>query len=433
MGIEPAFEEGLEIPYMYFECLDGGLITFGEHCDDCSETFDVSTCGEGATEVASDGSYCFIVPEEDNLVHTVSCSDDNSVAYVHVWVDAADCNDISGIPTEVHEHGSGACDQLAHEHGGEHDHEEEGEMPFEWAGVFSFDGAESEVVWSMQGDADGVYPDASMKLVLFPLTSPLSQADVHDNEETAALLMDGECEPTESGSDFSIDDEPLCFQLIVSSDSNDSEFNIDVAGLIGVAVFAEHVPIEFERDRHYFYDNTGFDIEPAFEEGLEIPYMYFECLDGGLITFGEHCDDCSETFDVSTCGEGATEVASDGSYCFIVPEENDLVHTVSCSTDNSVAYVHVWVDAADCNDISGIPTEVHAHGSGDCDQLAHEHGDEHDEEEEGEAPFEWAGVFSFDGADISQNVLWSMQGDADGVYPDATMKLVLFPVTSPIS
>merc|ERR1711907_570376 len=191
-----------------------------------------------------------------------------------------------------------------------------------------------------------------------------------------------------------------------SSDSVDSVFGIDATGISGLAVFAQHVPIEFERTIHYFFTASGVDIEPIAEIG-GIPYMYFECLDGGLITFGEHCDDCSETFDVTTCGEGATGVASDGSYCFIVPEEDNLVHTVSCSDDNSVAYVHVWVDAADCNDISGIPTEVHEHGSGACDQLAHEHGGEHDHEEEGEMPFEWAGVFSFDGAE--SEVVWSMQ------------------------
>ena len=35
----------------------------------------------------------------------------------------------------------------------------------------------------------------------------------------------------------------------------------------GLAVFAQHVPIEFERDQHYLKDSSGTDIEPVAEEG----------------------------------------------------------------------------------------------------------------------------------------------------------------------
>merc|ERR1712178_195738 len=105
---------------MYFECsADGTTISFGEHCEDCD---DLTTCGEYAEDVAADGSYCFIVPEEDNLVHTVECGDVDGTmtAFVNVWVCADDCNsDLTGTPTEVHPHESGLCEQLVHEHGGE--------------------------------------------------------------------------------------------------------------------------------------------------------------------------------------------------------------------------------------------------------------------------------------------------------------------------
>merc|ERR1712046_520203 len=86
-----------------------------------------------------------------------------------------------------------------------------------------------------------------------------------------------------------------------------------------------------------------------------------------------------------SCGEGAVGVASDGSYCFIVPEENDLVHTVYCSDDNTIAYVNVYVDAPSCEDLSSGITEVHEHASGECEQLAHEHGGDEEEDEEGGA------------------------------------------------
>merc|ERR1711907_697274 len=199
-----------------------------------------------------------------------------------------------------------------------------------------------------------------------------------------ALITSGACTPVASGETFTPPTNGGCFQFVVSSDSVDSVFGIDATGISGLAVFAQHVPIEFERTIHYFFTASGVDIEPIAEIG-GIPYMYFECLDGGLITFGEHCDDCSETFDVDSCGEGAVGVASDGSYCFIVPEENDLVHTVSCSDDNTIAYVNVYVDAPSCDDLSSGITEVHEHASGECEQLAHEHGGDEEEVDEGSA------------------------------------------------
>ena len=43
---------------------------------------------------------------------------------------------------------------------------------------------------------------------------------------------------------------------------DDSSYTIDTTGMSGLAVFAQHVPIEFERDQHYLKDSSGTDIEP---------------------------------------------------------------------------------------------------------------------------------------------------------------------------
>ena len=40
---------------------------------------------------------------------------------------------------------------------------------------------------------------------------------------------------------------------------DDSEFTLDTTALAGkgVAVYAEHVPLEFERTTHFLFDSTG--------------------------------------------------------------------------------------------------------------------------------------------------------------------------------
>ena len=95
----------------------------------------------------------------------------------------------------------------------------------------------------------------------------------------------------------------------------------------------------------------------------------------------EHCGDCTESFDMNSCGESGISVAADGDCCFTVPEENDLVHTVSCAKnakDVMMAYMNVFVDATNCAAVTKTttPTEVHEHVSGVCEQTAHEHGNE---------------------------------------------------------
>jgi len=48
----------------------------------------------------------------------------------------------------------------------------------------------------------------------------------------------------------------------VDDSKDDSTFTINTDGITGLAIYAEHVPIEFERDTHYLYDSSSVDIEP---------------------------------------------------------------------------------------------------------------------------------------------------------------------------
>jgi hypothetical protein len=65
-----------------------------------------------------------------------------------------------------------------------------------------------------------------------------------------------------------IDSPSSCFELHVGT-GDDSTFTIDTSDISGLAMFAQHVPTEFERDQHYLKDSTGVDIEPIAQEGAD--------------------------------------------------------------------------------------------------------------------------------------------------------------------
>ena len=140
---------------------------------------------------------------------------------------------------------------------------------FEWAGVFEI--ADNTHSWSMQAVAgeDGTlaYADPSMRLVLIP-TDTVTEEGLHGLEGGVEALIEGDsCTVVEDGESMTaIAPEGSCFELHVGT-GDDSSYTIDTTGMSGLAVFAQHVPIEFERDQHYLKDSSGTDIEPVAEEG----------------------------------------------------------------------------------------------------------------------------------------------------------------------
>jgi hypothetical protein len=150
---------------------------------------------------------------------------------------------------------------------------------FEWAGVFSLNGAVSPSKWSMQAAADGTYPEQSMKIVIIPTSTP-DAATLASLESDANTLVAGTCTAVADAASMTPDAAGSCFTLTVGSDI-DSEFDIVTTDLAGVAVFAQHTPIKFERDRHYFYDSaaTPADIEPI-AENLAFEWSGVFPLDG---------------------------------------------------------------------------------------------------------------------------------------------------------
>eukprot|EP01052_Picozoa_sp_SAG31_P042534 SAG31_NODE_6784_length_1889_cov_70.125698_1_plen_203_part_10 len=177
---------------------------------------------------------------------------------------------------------------------------------FEWAGVFAVD--DSSHTWSMQA-VDGEYADATMRLVLFPTDSPTAET-MESLEDQASSLMEGEsCAVIEDGESMSgITAEGSCFELHVGT-GDDSTFAIDTSGITGLAVYAQHIPIEFERDRHYLYDSSDVDIEPIAQESAggdhghshDHDHEELECLDFDAASAAEQqckaangCSECSD-------------------------------------------------------------------------------------------------------------------------------------------
>ena len=100
-----------------------------------------------------------------------------------------------------------------------------------------------------------------MKIVLYAVDDPSDiDATIHAYEEEAAALIDaddGSCKDINSGDTMDPSDAQACYNLVFDQDSNDSEFFINTDGLKGMVVFGQHVPIEFERDKHYLKDSSG--------------------------------------------------------------------------------------------------------------------------------------------------------------------------------
>ena len=102
--------------------------------------------------------------------------------------------------------------------------------------------------WSMQ-KVDGSYADQTMKLVLIP-TESTAEATMHELESGVEALMDGDCTVVEDGETMTpIMADGSCFDLHVGN-GDDSTFTMNTAGISGLAIYAQHVPIEFERDQH---------------------------------------------------------------------------------------------------------------------------------------------------------------------------------------
>jgi len=151
---------------------------------------------------------------------------------------------------------------------------------FEWAGTFAV--ADATHTWIMQKTGDPLeYVDPSMKLAVVSSTAisrrlkkrQLEGCEPQDPlfeslEASANALLEGACTPVNEGETFGpFTTDGGCFELINDPAKDTSRFVMNTEGITGKVVFAQHVPIEFERDTHYLQDSSGTDVEPVSQTG----------------------------------------------------------------------------------------------------------------------------------------------------------------------
>ena len=290
-----------------------------------------------------------------------------------------------------HGHHEGHGDEDGHEghgdgdghegHGDEDGHEGHGDEAFEWAGIFTM--SDATHTWSMQ-KVGGEYADPSMRLVLIPTDTP-DEATLHSLEDGVEALIEGDCTIVEDGETMqNIADTGTCFELHVGT-ADDSTFNMDTTGLSGLAIYAQHVPTEFERDQHYLKDSTGADIEPVAQEGggdhghhghgdHEDHADEAVCHDSETHQDTEHTDreSCEEAGNIWMAGEPndgtrgymTIHVENEGDYGFAVPSDISVFILMS---EGHEGHDHGGHDGHD------------DHGEGGHDDDAHDE-DGHDED-----------------------------------------------------
>ena len=226
-------------------------------------------------------------------------------------------------------------DDDGHEgHGGHDGHEGHGDEAFEWAGIFALNDASH--TWSMQ-KVGGAYADPSMRLVLIPTDTP-DEATLHSLESGVEDLIEGDCQVVEDGETMqNIASTGTCFELHVGQ-GDDSTFNMDTTDMAGLAIYAQHVPTEFERDQHYLKDSAGTDIEPVAQEGgdghghhdghgdEEEPYCH---TPDHVNTDHSNREDCEAAGNIWMAGEPndgtrgylTIHVENEGDYGFAVPSD----------------------------------------------------------------------------------------------------------------
>lgn len=147
--------------------------------------------------------------------------------------------------------------------GDDHDHDDEHEEPYEWAG--SFDVSDHDTVEWIAQKVDGAYADDHMQMFIMEIDSA-EEEDLEDADENYAeeILEAGDCTEIDNGGTISMSS-TTCYELHFDDSSYQSLFTIDVTDVDYFAVFTEHVPTEFERTSHYLLGTDGEEIEPEHE------------------------------------------------------------------------------------------------------------------------------------------------------------------------
>jgi zinc transporter ZupT len=133
---------------------------------------------------------------------------------------------------------------------------------YEWAGIFST--PESTYMWTAQKVVSGgvaAYADATMKVAVLPASAANDTALIGLKSAGNTAVQLTNCETKTFGATLT----PMankCYNLQFKQNFWQSLYEIDATNHANVAIFAQHVPTEFENTAHYLKDDHGDDIEP---------------------------------------------------------------------------------------------------------------------------------------------------------------------------
>jgi len=135
-----------------------------------------------------------------------------------------------------------------------------GKELYEWAGIFEV--PDAKYMWISQ-TVKGKYADDDMKIAIIP-TVEANAADLSASVPGAKLALKKTCVTIKHG-DVLTPGDGKCYKLEFDKTLWQSYFVMDTTGFAHVAIFAQHVPTEFENTAHYLKDTAGEDVEPSAE------------------------------------------------------------------------------------------------------------------------------------------------------------------------
>jgi len=132
---------------------------------------------------------------------------------------------------------------------------------WEWAGLFNMQAGLYD--WNAERRA-GAYADPRMKLLLLPAANGSAEA-LEALEHDAHTRWEQSWTQAPAGSTLQIGG---AYDLIFNAHSWVSHFRMNVSAPGHVALFAQHLPTEFESNFHYLRTSRGADVEPVLQESV---------------------------------------------------------------------------------------------------------------------------------------------------------------------
>jgi len=132
--------------------------------------------------------------------------------------------------------------------------------PFEWAGVFDL--KKGTYRWSFSA-VNGKYADMAIRMAVLKTTSG-NAAGIESVEKTAKNLFD--TNPLVKKDWEAISPAIVLYQITFDTSKPVTSVLIEIPETGPYAIFAEHMPYEFEGKEHFFKDTFDADVEPLAEE-----------------------------------------------------------------------------------------------------------------------------------------------------------------------